>query len=98
MSQIRIAAVSAAMVLFGMTNLGPAFARPPTVGINPGYDRRLTESRNGQAGTDVTVAPNASTPAAHKKRRHPPSPKRQINSEAPQRATASRLVSTILRI
>jgi len=77
MRHIRITAVSAAMVLVSLTNLGPAFARPPTVGINPGYDRRLTASRNGQAGTGVTVAPNASTPAAHKKRRHPPSPKKE---------------------
>jgi hypothetical protein len=77
MRYIRIIALSAAVVLVGLTNLGPAFARPPTVGINPGYDRRLIESRNGQAGTDVTVAPNAYTPAAHKKRRHPPSPKKE---------------------
>src|ERR1700716_613159 len=54
MRHIRITAVSAAMVLVSLTNLGPAFARPPTVGINPGYDRRLTASRNGQAGTGVT--------------------------------------------
>jgi hypothetical protein len=38
-----VAAVAVLMIAM------PAVARPPTVGINPGYDRRLAESRNQQA-------------------------------------------------
>jgi hypothetical protein len=48
----------AAVALVGWA--APAFARPPTVGVNPGYDRRLIESRKQQAAVDgapVMIAP-----------------------------------------
>jgi hypothetical protein len=46
----------AAVTLVGW--IAPAFARPPTVGINPGYDRRLVESRKQQADPGwVATAP-----------------------------------------
>jgi hypothetical protein len=46
----------AAVVLVGWA-AAPAFARPPTVGVNPGYDRRLTESRKALAGLDAAAVP-----------------------------------------
>jgi hypothetical protein len=45
---------AAAVVLVGWA-VAPAFARPPTVGVNPGYDRRLVESRKQQADGDVAT-------------------------------------------
>lgn len=43
----------------------PALARPPTVGVNPGYDRRLIESRKEQPGADA--APFTTAPVRHKR-------------------------------
>jgi hypothetical protein len=51
---------AAAVALVGWAVVAPAFARPPTVGVNPGYDRRLIESRKQQGAVDavpVTLAP-----------------------------------------
>jgi hypothetical protein len=48
---------AAAAALVGWAALSPALARPPTVGINPGYDRRLTESRR-QQGSDLVAPPS----------------------------------------
>jgi murein endopeptidase len=35
----------------------PAFAVPPTVEVNPGYDRRLSESRHGPHYFSAPVRP-----------------------------------------
>jgi hypothetical protein len=57
---------AAAVALVGWAATAPAFARPPTVGVNPGYDRRLIESRKQQAAVDG--APVTTAPVSH--RRH----------------------------
>jgi hypothetical protein len=57
---------AAAVALVGWAAMAPAFARPPTVGVNPGYDRRLIESRKQRAAVDG--APVTTAPAGH--RRH----------------------------
>jgi hypothetical protein len=57
---------AAAVALVGWAAAAPAFARPPTVGINPGYDRRLSESRKQQAAVDA--APVMTAPAGHGRR------------------------------
>jgi hypothetical protein len=44
----------ATVVVVGWT-AAPALARPPTVGVNPGYDRRLIESRKALAGVDAAA-------------------------------------------
>ena len=49
-----------AVALVAWITTAPAFARPPTVGVNPGYDRRLVESRKQQA----SVTPD--TPVRHR--------------------------------
>jgi len=58
----------AAIVLVGWAAV-PAFARPPTVGVNPGYDRRLIESRNALSGRDAAAMPVTATPIRHGKHR-----------------------------
>jgi hypothetical protein len=61
----RTGLIASAVVLV-LWAVAPAFARPPTVGVNPGYDRRLVESRKPLAGDDATVAPASIMPARHK--------------------------------
>jgi hypothetical protein len=56
----------AAVALVGWAATAPVFARPPTVGVNPGYDRRLIESRK-ELGSDVATAPAAARPVRHRK-------------------------------
>jgi hypothetical protein len=60
----RLISAAAAVVLVGWA-VAPAFARPPTVGVNPGYDRRLIESRKHLAGVDAALVPVPATPARH---------------------------------
>jgi hypothetical protein len=55
---------AAAVVFVAWAAMAPALARPPTVGVNPGYDRRLIESRKQQSGSDATAA---TTPVRHSK-------------------------------
>ena len=61
----RTGLISAAAVVLVGWAIAPAFARPPTVGVNPGYDRRLVESRQQQAGAEVAPAPIMAAPARH---------------------------------
>lgn len=58
---------AAAVALVGWAVVAPVFARPPTVGVNPGYDRRLIESRKQQAAADVATPPRH---GRHHRHRH----------------------------
>jgi hypothetical protein len=55
--RIGLISAAAAVALVGWAATTAAFARPPTVGVNPGYDRRLIESRKAQAGPVEVTAP-----------------------------------------
>ncbi|MGO4714896.1 hypothetical protein [Bradyrhizobium sp. 2TAF24] len=48
-SLIRLTALALATCALAL----PAVARPPTVSVSPGYDRRLQESRQAPAPTGV---------------------------------------------
>jgi hypothetical protein len=52
-----LSALAAVVVVVVGWAAAPALARPPTVGVNPGYDRRLIESRKALAGPDAAAAP-----------------------------------------
>ncbi|WP_458757504.1 hypothetical protein ACSVBT_16735 [Afipia sp. TerB] len=41
--------LTVAILIAGWTATAPAFARPPTVTVSPGYDARLIESRKALA-------------------------------------------------
>lgn len=63
--------IALAIMIAGLIAAAPAFARPPTTTVSPGYDRRLQESRQTPA-QDMTTQPNLQPPSPYPgHRRHP---------------------------